>query len=117
MKLKKKSNSQACCYIIFNVLHNTIHHFENSVIYINIEIHCMLNIIVFPSFSFLLGACLNENNYIRSRISEIRENRENALVIRLSTEHVGTFKQWNMTQKHLNAKLCSTFLILKSFSG
>ena len=61
-KLKKETNFQACCYTIFNVLHNTIHHFENSVIYINSEIYCMFNImicgLIFPhSFSFLLGTC------------------------------------------------------------
>ena len=68
-----------------------------------------------PSFSFLLGTCFNENNDKLSRTLEIREN---ALVIRLSTKHVRTFKQWNMTQKQFkNAKLCSIFRIRERFNA
>ena len=105
-KLKKKTNSQACCYIIFNVpvlhIYHTIHHFENSVIYINIEIHCIFNVMFFPSFSFLLGTCLNENNDKRSWTKKL----ERMPFIRLSTEHVRTFQQWKYDTETF--KFCST---------
>ena len=70
-EVKKKTNSQACCYITFKVLHNTsIHHFEKSVIYV-IEI-CILSLCVvfLLHFCFLLGTCLNEHYDKRSRTWE-----------------------------------------------
>ena len=61
----------------------------------------------FPSFSFLLGTCLNENNDKRSRTKKL----ERMPFIRLSIEHVRTFQQWKYDTETF--KFCSTFLFLK----